>query len=85
MVRTMTISDARRRLTSLDLNREETVAVTSRGKRVYALMAWDVYESLSETLDILSDPDLVEQLQKSMREADQGKLVSHEEVLGELG
>lgn len=85
MLRTMTISDARRQLTSLDLNREETIAVTSRGKRVYALMAWDVYESLSETLDILSDPDLVEELQKSMREADRGELVSHEEVLRELG
>ena len=85
MIRTMTISDARKKLTSLDLNREETVAVTSRGKRVYALMAWDVYESLSETLDILSDPDLVEQLQQSMKEADQGELVSHEEVMRELG
>ena len=85
MLRTMTISDARRQLTSLDLNRDETVVVTSRGKRVYALMAWDVYESLSETLDILSDPNLVEQLQKSMREADRGELVSHEEVLRELG
>jgi PHD/YefM family antitoxin component YafN of YafNO toxin-antitoxin module len=85
VVRTMSISDARRQLTSLDLDREETVAVTNRGKRVYALMAWDVYESLSETLDILSDPALVEQLQKSMREADQGELVSHEEVMRELG
>ena len=85
MVRDMTISDARKKLTSLDLNREETVAVTSRGRRVYALMPWDLYESLSETLDILGDPELFEQLQKSMLEADQGELVSHEEVMRELG
>lgn len=85
MVRTMSISDTRKQLTSLDLKREETVAVTSRGKPVYALITWDLYESLSETLDILSDPELVKELQKSMREADRGKLVSHEEVMRELG
>jgi len=71
----MTISDARKRLTSLDLNQEETTAVTSRGRRVDALMTWDLYESLSETIDILSDPELVEQLHRSMREADNGELI----------
>ena len=75
MVKDMTISDARKRLTSL----------TSRGRRVYALMTWDLYESLSETIDILSDPELVEQLHRSMREADNGELISHEEIVQELG
>ena len=59
MIRTMSISDTRRQLTSLDLNREETVAVTSRGKRIYALMNWELSESLSVTLEILSDPELM--------------------------
>jgi prevent-host-death family protein len=85
MVKDMTISDARKRLTSLNLNQEETIAVTSRGKRVYALMTWDLYESLSETIDILSDPELVEQLHRSMREADNRELISHEEIVQELG
>ena len=85
MVKEMTISDARKRLTSLDLDQEETIAVTSRGRRVYALMTWELYESLSETIDVLSDPELVEQLQKSMREADNGELISHEEIVQELG
>lgn len=85
MVKDMTISDARKRLTSLDLNQEETIAVTSRGRRVYALMTWDLYESLSETIDIMSDPELVGQLHRSMREADNGELISHEEIVQELG
>jgi len=85
MVKDMTISEARKRLTSLDLDQEETIAVTSRGRRVYALMTWELYESLSETIDVLSDPELVEQLQKSMREAANGELISHEEIVQELG
>jgi len=85
MVKDMTISDARKRLTSLDLNQEETIAVTSRGRRVYALMTWDLYESLSETIDIMSDPEFIEQLHRSMREADNGELISHEEIVQELG
>jgi len=85
MVKDMTISEARKRLTSLDLDQEETIAVTSRGRRVYALMTWELYESLSETIDVLSDPELVGQLQKSMREAANGELISHEEIVQELG
>jgi prevent-host-death family protein len=81
----MTISDARKQLTSLDLNQEETIAVTSRGKRVYALMNWEMYESLEETLDILGDAELIKQLQKSMREANEGNLISHSDILRELG
>ncbi len=85
MVRSMTITNARQQLLSLNLDQKETIAVTKHGKPVYALMDWDVYESISETLDILSDPKLVEQLQRSMREVDRGELISHEDLERELG
>jgi len=85
MVRNMTISDARKRLTALKLDKEETVAVTSRGKRVLALMPWDTYESVAETLEILGDAKLMAQLRRSVREADAGKLMSHDEIVRELG
>ncbi len=84
MVRDMTVSDARRRLTALKLDKEETVAVTSRGKRVLALMPWDTYESVAETLEILGDPRLVAKLRRSMREAAEGKLISHEQIMRDL-
>ena len=86
MVRNMTISEARKKLTSLhrDLAQEDTVAVTSRGKRVLALMAWDVYESIAETLEVLTDPELCNALRQSLKEAEEGKLIPFEDVAEEL-
>ena len=40
------------------------------------LMSPDDLESLEETLDITSDPELVESIRESQREAAEGKLLS---------
>lgn len=87
MVRNMTISETRNKLTSLhkDLDQEETVAVTSRGKPVLALMGWELYESLAETLEVLTDPELYAALRQSIKEADAGNLIPFDVVEKELG
>ena len=38
-------------------------------------------ESVLETLEMLSDPDLVKNLRKSIKEANDGKLIPIEEVM----
>ena len=62
--------DARRGLTKLPERleaRPATVAVTRRGKPVLAIMAWDDYEAILETLEVLSDDEATEQLRHSIQ------------------
>ena len=64
--------------------REEEVVVTRKGRPVAVLVNYLEYERLKETLDVLSDPSLTQQIQRS-REfyARGGKGLSLEEVFGE--
>jgi PHD/YefM family antitoxin component YafN of YafNO toxin-antitoxin module len=73
----MPISKARKGLTTMQssLRDGETVAVTSHGREVLAVMRWDLYESISETLEILGDPGLMRELKRSIREARAGRLI----------
>lgn len=61
-------------------NLGQTIAITKNGHPTAVLMSMDEYEGLMETLEILADEKLLKALKKSLREADQGKFVSHEEV-----
>ena len=82
-MQTMAISEAREKLTSLHNFLDEsgdTIAVTIRGKKVMALMSWDFYEALLDTLEILGDEKLTEKLRQSLRELKEGKLIPAEEV-----
>jgi PHD/YefM family antitoxin component YafN of YafNO toxin-antitoxin module len=87
MLKTMRITDARERLTSLhtDLSNNETVAVTSRGEKILAIMRWEKYEAIRETLAILGNRRLMRMLRQSIREAEAGKLISLAEVKKENG
>lgn len=83
MIRNMPISSARNRLTSLHSELEEsrdTIAVTSRGKAVLALLNWELYESIMETLSIVSEPELMDALKQSIKEAEAGETLSLEEL-----
>jgi prevent-host-death family protein len=85
----LTISAARRGFLELPerLARipERAVSVTRRGKPVMAVMPWDLYESIVETLDILGDPDLVAAFRESLDDIKRGRLVSHKEAKKRLG
>lgn len=83
MAKTMPIIEARNRLTTLpeqlaQENELEAIEVTRRGKPVLAIMPWDLYEALIETLEILGDADLTASLRQSIREAAQGDLIPWE-------
>ena len=83
-VRNLPITKTREQLSMLhaELSRdpELTIAVTNRGQPVLALLNWDLYESIVETLEILSDEDLMANLRRSIREIKEGKLIAFEEA-----
>lgn len=77
---------ARHELTSLPerlAKRPGAVAITRRGEPVLAVMPWDFYEALVETLDVLGDDELMRSLRRSLKEAERGELLSWEEVRAE--
>ncbi len=59
------------------------IPVTRNGKPVLAVMTWDLFESLSETIEILSDDKLMEQIREGMRQIKAGKTHPWEEVKAE--
>ncbi len=61
------------------------VALTRRGKRVLALMPWDLYEAIQETLEVMADEELMVALRQSLNEVAEGKVTPWEAVKTELG
>ena len=53
----------------------DRILVTRNGRPSFVLLSPDDLESLEETLDILKDDELMESLQRSRRDAEQGKRV----------
>ncbi len=82
------ITEVRDELTSLPeqlAQTHETVTVTRRGKPVLAILPWGEYEALVETLEVLSDSELMTALRKSIKEVKQGKLIPWEQAKRKLG
>jgi antitoxin YefM len=61
----------------------ESFAITQRGKVEGVLIGIDEYESLIETLEILSDPDLMESIRRGLEDEQKARLLSHKEVFKE--
>jgi prevent-host-death family protein len=79
----LSISEAREKLTKLanQLNGEhDAIEVTSHGKPVLAILSWDLYEALEETVEILGNEEIQSQLKGSIRDMKQGKLIPWSEV-----
>jgi len=86
MPKILPISEVKTRLTELvtDVNDRDEVIVTRNGKPAAVLVGYDDYQSLKETLEVLSDADLMEQIRKSRAYfAAGGKGLSFEDVFGE--
>ena len=81
------ITQARDELTTLPdklHGTHETVTVTRRGKPVLAILPWEEYEALVETLEVLSDEEQMQMLRQSIKEAKQGKLIPWERAKRKL-
>ena len=87
MSKTLPISEVKAKLPELVTGvseREEEVVVTKNGKPAAVLVNYEEYERLKETIDVLSDPDLMRQIRASQRYfARGGKGLSFEDVFGE--
>jgi prevent-host-death family protein len=55
----------------------ESVLINRKGKPAAVLLSFDEYESLQETLEILSDSKMMSVIRKSIKELDLGQWVSH--------
>ena len=85
MIRKMSISETRQKITSLqeELEYEDTISVTNHGKEVFALIRWDTYESIAETLDIMSDPQAFDELQQGLQQLERGQLLDFDTFVSE--
>jgi len=88
MGKTLPISEVKARLPKLVRGvdeREEEVVVTRNGRPAAVLVNYAEYERVKETIDILSDADLMRQIRKSQAFYAAGKRgLSFDEVFGEL-
>ncbi len=85
MVKQMSISETRKRITSLEneLSFDDTISVTNHGKEVFALIRWDTYESIAETLEIISDDKLMEELKVGIQQVKENKLIDFDSFINE--
>ncbi len=87
MAKTLPISEVKARLPELvtDVDeREEEVVVTRNGKPAAVLLNYAEYERVKETIDVLSDPALMQQIRKSQGFYETGETGhSFEQVFGE--
>jgi len=90
MPQTLSIMEARKQLTSLPETlfhdgQGDVLEITRRGKPVLAVMSWELYEAVSETLEVMGDKELMAQLRQSILEMDSGKLIPWKDAKQELG
>jgi prevent-host-death family protein len=87
MLSNIPITEARHELTSLPekLTQEGgTLAITRRGKPVLAVMTWQHYEAILETLEILGDSHLMANLRQGIVEAKSEQGLDWESVKANL-
>ena len=77
------VTEAKRKL--LEFARQagdlgKTITLTRRGKPYVVMMSAEEYESIQETLEILSDPEAMASLEKSKEDIQAGRLASWKDL-----
>ena len=88
MLKDIPITEARHQLTSLPerlAKHPGAVTLTRRGKPVLAIMPWELYDTLMETLEILADKEFTAILRQGIKDEKDGKGVPWARVKKELG
>ena len=83
----LTITEARKKLMKLpeEAPTNEIIAITRRNKEIMALMSWELYEGLLETIEILGDPELMKDLKKGIEQVRSGKTHTLKQARKRLG
>lgn len=85
MTRFLTITETRKQLLDLpDQLNDEPLIITKHGKPTMVALGYEQFESLMETLEVLSDADLMATLRQSMAQADQGQTISLDDAIARL-
>lgn len=85
---TYSMSEIREQITRLPEQFEqepETVTVTRHGKPVMAILPWELYESIMETLEIMGDAELIAAFRQGVKDIEEGRIKPLDDVLKELG
>ena len=83
MTETLPLAEVKARLSEIVervLREQERVVVTRNGRPAAVLVSPEDLESLEETLAVLSDTGLMQQIREGSRAADQGEVVSLAEL-----
>src|ERR1700722_2118029 len=86
----LAMAEARKQLPKLADTLEKhpefgAVKITKRGKPVLAVLSWDLYESVIETMEIMSDPELMADFRQGVKEMKEGKGIPLEQFKRENG
>ena len=83
----LTITEARNKFMKLpdETTDNQIIAITRRNKEVLAVMSWELYEGLLETIEILADQEFMGNIKKGMEEIKSGKTYTIEESRKRLG
>lgn len=81
------ITEARNKFMKLpdQAAKHKILAITRRNKEVMAVMSWELYEGLLETLEIMSDPKLLNNLKMGLDDVKTGRTYSLLEAHERLG
>ncbi len=87
MRRTLPVTEAREKLTELvdEVNNKfEQIEITKNGKPRAIIMSVDEFDGWKETLEILSDEQLMKDIRQAEKEFREGKAIPWEQVKEEL-
>lgn len=62
----------------------DVMEITRRGKPVLAVLPWELYEAITETLEVMADKETMEKLRQSIQEMGEGSTIPWEEASKEL-
>ena len=90
MNRTISISEAGASLADISdkfakAKKPRALKVMRNKKPVLAIMPWEFYEGLIETLEIMKDEKLMADIRESGKELSEGKTIPWKDVKRELG
>lgn len=84
---TLPLAEVRANLSKLvdeAVRTHERIEVTRQGRRAAVILGADDYDSIMETLAILSDQDLVRDVRAAEAEAERGEIFTLDEVTEEM-
>ena len=85
----MSVTDVRKSFLALvdNLTDEGVLCVTKHGKPAIAMIPWRTYERAQEvlaTVEVMGDPDLMEQIRRGERELEAGEGITIEDLRAEI-